>query len=268
MQIHFISGLPRSGSTLLAAILRQNPRFHAAMSGPVAEMFAGLVRTMGGFYDTSILVGDEQRKRVLRAVFEAYYADRNDCPVIFDTNRLWCASLPALAELFSESRMICCVRSPAWILNSFEMHVQRNPFGTQKPFGYEAKGNVYTRVETLMGKDGIVRRALGNLRQAWFGEFAQRMVAVRYESLAQQPADSMSAIYRAIGEPSFPHDFDNVSYEEPLFDEILGLPGFHRISGPVRVVERETILPPDLFRQHDDCFWNAAGQNPRGVTIV
>jgi len=26
---HFISGLPRSGSTLLAAILRQNLRFHA-----------------------------------------------------------------------------------------------------------------------------------------------------------------------------------------------------------------------------------------------
>ncbi|MBU0835751.1 MAG: sulfotransferase, partial [Gammaproteobacteria bacterium] len=26
---HFISGLPRSGSTLLAALLRQNPRFHA-----------------------------------------------------------------------------------------------------------------------------------------------------------------------------------------------------------------------------------------------
>jgi Sulfotransferase family len=25
---HFISGLPRSGSTLLAAILRQKPRFH------------------------------------------------------------------------------------------------------------------------------------------------------------------------------------------------------------------------------------------------
>jgi hypothetical protein len=30
--IHFISGLPRSGSTLLAAILRQNPHFHATIS--------------------------------------------------------------------------------------------------------------------------------------------------------------------------------------------------------------------------------------------
>jgi sulfotransferase len=26
-RFHFISGLPRSGSTLLAALLRQNPRF-------------------------------------------------------------------------------------------------------------------------------------------------------------------------------------------------------------------------------------------------
>jgi hypothetical protein len=33
---HFISGLPRAGSTLTAAILRQNPRFHAGMSSPVA----------------------------------------------------------------------------------------------------------------------------------------------------------------------------------------------------------------------------------------
>ncbi|WP_442939260.1 sulfotransferase [Nostoc sp.] len=31
-KIHFISGLPRSGSTLLGALLRQNPRFHASMS--------------------------------------------------------------------------------------------------------------------------------------------------------------------------------------------------------------------------------------------
>ena len=38
---HFISGLPRSGSTMLSAILRQNPRFHAGMSSPVASLFEG-----------------------------------------------------------------------------------------------------------------------------------------------------------------------------------------------------------------------------------
>ena len=42
-RIHFISGLPRSGSTLLAALLRQNPRFHADMSGPMAGLFGALL---------------------------------------------------------------------------------------------------------------------------------------------------------------------------------------------------------------------------------
>ncbi|MEG4005469.1 sulfotransferase [Microcoleus sp. Pol11C1] len=35
MKAYFISGLPRSGSTLLAALLRQNPRFYSAMTSPV-----------------------------------------------------------------------------------------------------------------------------------------------------------------------------------------------------------------------------------------
>lgn len=40
---HFISGLPRSGSTLLSALLRQNPAVHAGMSGPVAGLLNNLL---------------------------------------------------------------------------------------------------------------------------------------------------------------------------------------------------------------------------------
>ena len=46
-QFHFISGLPRSGSTLLAGILRQNPRFHASMSSPVSGLLNGALEQMG-----------------------------------------------------------------------------------------------------------------------------------------------------------------------------------------------------------------------------
>ncbi len=42
-KFHFISGLPRSGSTLTSALLRQNPRFHAGMSGPVAGLFENVI---------------------------------------------------------------------------------------------------------------------------------------------------------------------------------------------------------------------------------
>jgi sulfotransferase len=42
-RLHFISGLPRSGSTLLAALLRQNPRFTAGMSSPVYPLFRSML---------------------------------------------------------------------------------------------------------------------------------------------------------------------------------------------------------------------------------
>jgi sulfotransferase len=43
---HFISGLPRSGSTVLSAILRQNPRFHASISSPVSGLFGNVLQTV------------------------------------------------------------------------------------------------------------------------------------------------------------------------------------------------------------------------------
>ena len=55
-KFHFISGLPRSGSTLLAAILRQNPRIHAAMSTPVGSLCNTLLNAMGAHSEFSVFL--------------------------------------------------------------------------------------------------------------------------------------------------------------------------------------------------------------------
>src|ERR1041385_2217477 len=73
--IHFISGLPRSGSTLLAALLRQNPRFHAGMTSPVGSLFSALLRQMSQENEAAVFIDDDQRARLLCACFDAYYAD-------------------------------------------------------------------------------------------------------------------------------------------------------------------------------------------------
>src|SRR5206468_7541 len=145
--VHFISGLPRSGSTLLAAILRQNPRFHAAMSSPLAEIYLSLCRSMGSANEYSLFMSDHQRRKIVRAVFEAYYEEQLKEKVVFDTNRAWTAALPVLADLFPGSRLLCCLRSPAWILDSVERHIQRNLLRPPRMFSQDANGNVYTRVE-------------------------------------------------------------------------------------------------------------------------
>ena len=77
-RIHFISGLPRAGSTLLSALLTQNPRFHAGMSGPVGGFFALLLGQMSGANEFSIFLNDTQKKAILKGVFENYYEAQRD----------------------------------------------------------------------------------------------------------------------------------------------------------------------------------------------
>src|SRR3954463_1913836 len=72
--IHFISGLPRAGSTLLSAILRQNPRFRAGMTGPVGSLVDAMLRNMSMSNETSIFITDAQRKALLRSIFSTFYA--------------------------------------------------------------------------------------------------------------------------------------------------------------------------------------------------
>ncbi|MFB8794955.1 MAG: sulfotransferase [Microcoleus sp.] len=56
MKAHFISGLPRSGSTLLAALLRQNPRFHAAMTSPVGGLVERMLSAMSEDNECSLFI--------------------------------------------------------------------------------------------------------------------------------------------------------------------------------------------------------------------
>jgi sulfotransferase len=267
--IHFISGLPRSGSTLLAAILRQNPRFHAGMTSPMGSMVTALLRQMSQDNETAVFIDDAQRQAILRAVFEAYYPRNDTHEVVFDTNRLWCSKMPTLAALFPHAKVIACVRHVPWILDSVERLIRRNKFEPSKIFNFEPAGTVYSRVEGLGAGTGMVGFAWNALREAFFGEESDRLMLLTYETLTSDPARAVAAVYDFIGEPAFTHNFMNIEYEAAEFDARLGMPGLHTVCRAVRATERATILPPDLFRRvESDSFWRDPALNLHSVRVI
>ena len=267
--IHFISGLPRSGSTLLAGILRQNPQFHAGMTSPVGSMYMALETAMSRRNETAVFIGDEQRRAVLRGLFSSYYDPIHRTKLVFDTNRAWCTKLPALVQLFPNARFICCVRDVGWIMDSVERLVRRNAFELSGMFGFEAGGTVYTRVGRLASSEGLVGYALDALREAFFGEQANKLILMEYQALARAPREAMRLLYDLLGQPLFEHDFDNVEYQADDFDMALGARGLHTVRRKVEWVERQTVLPPGLFeRFRGDMFWRQADANIRDVSII
>jgi sulfotransferase len=267
--IHFISGLPRSGSTLLAAILRQNPRFHAAMTSPVGAMYMALQGAMSRRNEAAVFIEETQRRDMLRGLFTSYYRVIQNEKLVFDTNRSWCTKLPALTQLFPQARVICCVRDLPWIMDSIECLVRKNAFELSGMFGFESGNTVYTRINRIATGDGMVGYALDALKEGFFGEQASRMILVEYEALARAPASTMQHLYTFLGEPSFEHDFENVEYEAVDFDLALGTPGLHTVRRKVEWIERQSVLPPELFQRFaHDMFWRVPGANVRQVPII
>ena len=184
--IHFISGLPRSGSTLLAALLRQNPNFEAGMSGPLASLFGALLDQMSARNEYSVFIDDAKRQRILHGLFDNYYADCT-AGVVFDTNRAWCAWMPAIARLFPDAKVIACVRDLPWVVDSIERLVQRNVFSPSSIFNYSSGGTVYTRANGVVGPDGMVGAPYDALKQACYGAQKDRLLLVQYETLTTDP---------------------------------------------------------------------------------
>jgi len=268
---HFITGLPRAGSTLLSALLLQNPRFHAGMTSPVGGLFKGMINQLGAGSEFGPVVTTEQRRRLSRGLFDSYYADQaGSKEVIFDTNRMWSAQMPALMDLFPGAKLIACVRNVAWVMDSIERRYRANPYEITRLFSDDTERNtVYSRVDTLAQRNRMVGYPWTALKEAFYGEHASSLLLVDYELLAQAPHKVLPLIYQFLGEPEFAHNFEQVKYDAPEFDEALGLHGLHQVRPQVGLQRRETILPPDLFEQYSKLsFWQDGASSRANVITV
>ena len=254
MKIHFIAGLTRSGSTLLAGILKQNPAFVAGPTSPVMRIFQSIEHGTSSEGDLSYTISDEQKLALRRAVFTSMYPQKDR--VIFDKNHFWTGKMNVLTMLFPETVVICCVRNLAWVMDSWERVYQSSPFEMSRFFNFKVDTTVYLRCARLASSEGVVGRSFDALKEAYYGTWRNRLHFVEYTQLVTQPAATMRGLYEAIGEPFFQHDFDNVEISLDEFDRNTGMPGLHFVGRKVKFTPRDTILPPDLFnRYRDNDFW-------------
>ena len=87
MNFYFDCGLPRSGSTLLTALLNQNPYIHAGTLSPVFELM---------YYNDEILHKEQAQafpkpdafRHIVRSQIINYYSDRDE-PILIDKCRAW-----------------------------------------------------------------------------------------------------------------------------------------------------------------------------------
>jgi sulfotransferase len=244
---HFITGLPRSGSTLLSSILKQNPRFHASITDPLATMVKGVIETSQDGPGMKSEVPVQRRRNIVEGLFNGFYKEV-DKPVIFNTNRAWTLLTPQMKDLYPKSKMLVCVRDINWVLDSFEVAHRKNPLSTNTVTG-GLSGTVYSRVEALMDEKGIVGFPYIGIKQAITSNEKSALMLIEYDKLCKNPEQMLRAIYGFIGEAYFEHDFNNVEGSWDEYDAEIGIP-LHQVRRKVEFIQRQFILPPDILQKY------------------
>lgn len=259
--LYFISGLPRSGSTLITNILKQNPEIHGESVSSLASIFGSLNASWSSIESNKEYRNDKAKVGVLNGVLEGYYS-HIDKPIVFDKDRGWVPLIGQLeAVLQRQVKMVICVRNPAEILTSFERMRKDNPlFFTSVDAHLREGSNIASRAFYYAGPDGPLGLSHRNLKDAITMGYLDRFLFIDYNRFCNSPKSQTKRIYDFFELPDFKHDFTKIEQEEEYNDLAIGLPNLHKIKP---TLEKTTIncveyLGLDLYEQYNrEIFWDA-----------
>jgi sulfotransferase len=261
----FISGLPRSGSTLLSTILKQNPEFYADISSPLSMITENTVRVFteceNGYH-----IDDERRIKVIQGFFEGYYSFFNGSTV-FDTSRSWTRNTSLLKQVFSNTKVICCVRNVEEIINSFEKLWLNNPLYYKQINDFTYSQNIFERSDEIYNRSIIPHYS--SLKEG-YAKNPEMIHFIEYESLCKFPEKVMKDLYKFIGIDYYSHNFNQLDYENEQFDLKSGVPNIHKIKPVVYYEDCKYYIPEEIKQKYQQMrmeFWRPYNQS-QGLIAV
>ena len=239
--LHFLSGIPRSGSTVLAAILNQNPMTHVSTTSGLVHALDGLANT---WHSAGLLnENDPERKKLaqtMRGAIDAFYEDTT-APVIIDKSRGWPIAqiMAAMSQVLGhQPKIIATVRSVPDCAASF--------IRVAKPENLDE----FMYSGQLMDH---LKAAYISLQNGY--EYApENFLFVEYEDLLTDPKAQLARIHAFLELPDFSYDFDNIDGSTVAEDDenLHGHAGMHDVKPKLEAQHKQD--PKDLLKSHYGSF--------------
>ena len=216
-----LSGLPRTGSTLLSAILSQNPDIHAEGNSAVCQLMWDAHVSCEGPASEQLRANRRlpgTQDAIVSAIPAIYYREVTARHIV-DKCRSW--TLPANMMLLrryitADPKVIVLTRPVEEIVESFVRLRQANGWHGDLNAGLLEPGS-----EPIMRSLEGVEWA----RQHNTGEF----LFIEYADLVQDTTAVLAAIYEFTGIEPFTHDLSRIVNRQPEDDTVYGLAGQHDI---------------------------------------
>lgn len=257
--LHLVAGLPRSGSTMIINLLKQNPSIDGAAVSSLCSIVSNIHQNWDNLEANKEYPNDTAKINTLRGIIEGYHLS-SPKDIIFDKDRMWVSRIGIVESLLQrEIKILCPVRNPAEILSSFEKIRRNNP---TKVIASDLSGNstIASRCMYYSNPDGVLGISHAAIKDAIVSGYLDRLLFVDYNKFCNTPKTELKRIYDFFELPSFKHNFEKIEQTEVYNDLATGHPNLHKIKPKL---EKTTIncvdyLGLDLYEQYNSqIFWDA-----------
>lgn len=214
----FQAGLPRTGSTVLSAILDQNPNIHAGQNSPVCQVMWDIKVSCENAASQQLGASGRTdfQADLLARIPDLYYRHAPE-PTVVDKCMVW--TLPPNLDLIRR-----------YITPDPKIVVLTRPLDEVVESYVSAHHRAGMEIDTdlLWAKGGTVMRAADGVQ--WAREMnAGEFLFVEYADFMADPVTTLDRVYDHYGLPAFDHDFDNIVCHHPEDEAVHGVPGMHTI---------------------------------------
>ena len=248
-QLLFLVALPRSGNTLFASLMNQNPEIATTANSLTLEIMKNLhllkkTDVFQNFPDYKSL------DNVLNSVFDVYYQDWSQRIIIDRGPVMTPGNIELMQKHFRRPfKCIILLRDLMDVLASYMQWYTENPDSFVNRYGLK---NDEEKLGMIMNKEGVVAKQLTAIENA----FKRPDIChfVKYDDLVINPEQELRKIYQFIEEPYFNHYFNNlkpVNINGLQYDDKIVGSNMHKLfDGPVRKVYNPYIEKiPERIKQ-------------------
>lgn len=260
-ELVFLSGLPRSGSTVLTSLLNQHPDLYATTTSPVLGMIINFYNNWEPQTITQLKdKNEQQRDDMVSGLLKNAHAHFNK-PIIIDKCRGWPREMKLLEKLLGKkSKFIITVRDIPSILSSFVTLANKTPDNNfidnyLKETGFKVNNTNRCR---FLWRAGVVGESWKALMSGYQYDRDQ-MLLLTYEDIVQNPLDTMKKVEDFLGIKHYNYDVDNLKSMDEK-DEFHGMVGLHNIRPKLQKISKppEQIIGKvltDHYKQMNLEFW-------------
>jgi sulfotransferase len=219
-----LSGLPRSGSTLLSSILSQNPEIYAEGLSSVCQLMWEMEQTFETELCKKNLLSANKlnvKDRMIRSIPKIYY-EGVQAKHIVDKSRAW--TFPSNVEMIKryirkDPKIIVMVRPLEEIFLSFA--------NLKKRLGLDEDISQFL----VPGSEPILWPLEGLVLAQQSGK--EEYFFVEYDDLVQNTKEVIEGIYNFCEWEPFEHWYSNIKNPYPPNDDIWELPGLHDVRSTI-----------------------------------